>query len=254
MVRPLEALEAGERVLHRLRVVTEAVRAHAGAALRVAGAGLIAALATRARPRHGGLYALLVGTLLLGAAYIPWVANAPDVTPPGSWSNYLFSIGAVAVGLGGATFRIDSRATKQADRLAAFIRDALPLFAVAIAVACLVAIALTDTTDMLVRPLGWAVILTAVLRQALLVRERSAAVREALESARHLSATEERHRRLIERIGLEPEDRVEILALVSDRNLFWAASRRAGAFSRHFRQIVSRSRSTSANAVSRCGW
>jgi diguanylate cyclase (GGDEF)-like protein/PAS domain S-box-containing protein len=168
--------------------------------LSLAGAGLIAALATRARPRHGGLYALLVGTFLLGAAYIPWVANAPDVTPPGTWSNYLFSIGAVAVGLGGATFRIDSRATKQADRLAAFIRDALPLFAVAIAVGCLIAVALTDTKDMLVRPLGWAVILTAVMRQVLLVRERSAAVQEAVESARHLSATEERHRRLIERI------------------------------------------------------
>jgi diguanylate cyclase (GGDEF)-like protein/PAS domain S-box-containing protein len=168
--------------------------------LSLAGAGLIAALATRARPRQGGLYALLVGTFLLGAAYVPWVANAPNVTAPGTWSNYLFSIGAVAVGLGAATFRIDSRATKQADRLAAFIRDALPLFAVAIAVGCLIAVALTDTTDMLVRPLGWAVILTAVLRQVLLVRERSTAVSAALESARHLSATEETHRRLIERI------------------------------------------------------
>src|SRR5207248_551002 len=42
MIRPLEALEAGERVLHRLLVVTEAVRAHARAAQRVAGATLIA--------------------------------------------------------------------------------------------------------------------------------------------------------------------------------------------------------------------
>jgi diguanylate cyclase (GGDEF)-like protein/PAS domain S-box-containing protein len=168
--------------------------------LSLAGAGLIAALATRARPRHGGLYALLIGTFLLGAGYVPWVANAPEVTAPGSWSNYLFSIGAVSLGLGGATFRLDSRATKEADRLAAFIRDALPLAAIAVAVGCLMAVAVSGRPDMLVRPLGWAVILTAVLRQVLLVRERSTSVREAQESARHLSAMEERHRRLIERI------------------------------------------------------
>ena len=46
-------------------------------------AGLIAALATRARPRDGGLYALLIGTFLYGAGYLQWVAAAPAITPPG---------------------------------------------------------------------------------------------------------------------------------------------------------------------------
>jgi hypothetical protein len=42
MIRPLEALEASERVLHGLLVVTEAVRAHARPAQRVPGTALIA--------------------------------------------------------------------------------------------------------------------------------------------------------------------------------------------------------------------
>ena len=160
--------------------------------LSLAGAGLIAAL--------GGMYALLVGTLLIGAAYLPWVASAPLVIAAGSWSNYLFSVGAVAIGLAGATFRLDSQTTQRAERLGSFIRDGLPVVAVAVAVGCLVAATISDTTSALVRPLGWGVILTAVFRQVLLVRERTTAVREAEESARHLSVAEERHRRLIETI------------------------------------------------------
>src|SRR5687767_8155335 len=84
--------------------------------LSLTGAGVMTALAMRARPRHGGIYAMLIGTFLWGAAYLPWVANAPDVTPPGAWTNYLFSAGALMLGLGGATFRIDSRTTRKADR------------------------------------------------------------------------------------------------------------------------------------------
>ncbi len=168
--------------------------------LSISGAGLIAALATRARVRDGGLYALLIGTFLYGIGYLQWVAAAPVITPPGHWSNYLFSIGAMAIGLAGATFRLESRVEWQSVRLATFFRDALPLGAVAVAVACLVASTTTSDENLLVRPLGWAVIVTAVIRQVLLVRERTNAVREAEASAEHLSAAEARHRRLIERI------------------------------------------------------
>ena len=170
------------------------------ACLSIAGAGLIAALATRARPRDGGLYALLIGTFVYGAAYLQWVAAAPAVTPPGYWANYLFSIAAVAIGLAGATFRLEARATHSSTRFEAFFREGLPAVAVAIAVGCLVVVSLTDTDNPLVRPLGWTVILVAVVRQVALVRERSAAVHAAEESADHLSAMEERHRRLIETI------------------------------------------------------
>jgi diguanylate cyclase (GGDEF)-like protein/PAS domain S-box-containing protein len=170
------------------------------ACLSIAGAGLIAALATGARPRDGGLYALLIGTFLYGVAYLQWVANAPAVSPPGTWSNYLFSIGALAIGLAGATFRLDREKVRGSIRFGAVLRDALPAAAVAVAFGCLVIASTTDSDNPLVRPLGWAVILTAVLRQVALVRDRSSAVHAAMESARHLSSTEERHRRLIERI------------------------------------------------------
>jgi len=170
------------------------------ACLSIAGSGLIAALATGARPRQGGLYALLVGTFLYGVGYLQWVANAPAISPPGTWSNYLFSIGAVAIGLAGATFHLERPAVQGSLRFGALLRDALPAAAVAVAVVCLVIASSTDSDNPLVRPLGWAVILTAVVRQVALVRDRSSAVRAAIESARHLSAAEERHRRLIERI------------------------------------------------------
>jgi diguanylate cyclase (GGDEF)-like protein/PAS domain S-box-containing protein len=170
------------------------------ACLSVAGAGLIAALATRARPRNGGLYALLIGTFLYGAGYLQWVAAAPAITPPGYWANYLFSISAVAIGLAGATFRMDVRMARDSIRYGTFFREALPATAVAIAVGCLVVASTTDAENPLVRPLGWSVILTAVLRQVALVRERTAAVHEAAEAGAHLVSAEARHRRLIERI------------------------------------------------------
>jgi diguanylate cyclase (GGDEF)-like protein/PAS domain S-box-containing protein len=112
----------------------------------------------------------------------------------------LFSIGAVAIGLAGATFRLDRQTVRGSTRFGALLRDALPAAAVAVAVGCLVIASTTNSDNPLVRPLGWAVILTAVLRQVALVRDRSSAVRAAIESARHLSSAEERHRRLIERI------------------------------------------------------
>jgi diguanylate cyclase (GGDEF)-like protein/PAS domain S-box-containing protein len=168
--------------------------------LALAGAGLIAALATRARPQKGGVYALLIGTFLLGAAYLPWVADAPSVPSAGSWSNLLFSAGVVILGIGGATYRLDAETTGSAHRWNAVLRDAIPVGAVAIAVICLVAVSAVGMESVLVRPLAWATILLAALRQVLLVRERSAAVAEAHEAAEHLSSAEARHRRLIERI------------------------------------------------------
>lgn len=168
--------------------------------LSLAGAGLIAALATHARPQKGGVYALLIGTLLLGAAYLPWVADAPSVPAAGSWSNFLFSAGVVMLGVAGATYRLDAGTTSSADRWNAVLRDVIPVGAVAIAVMCLVSLVAAGTDGTLVRPLAWATILLAALRQVLLVRERSVAVAEAHQAAEHLSSAEARHRRLIERI------------------------------------------------------
>jgi diguanylate cyclase (GGDEF)-like protein/PAS domain S-box-containing protein len=170
------------------------------ACLSIAGAGFIAALATRASPRQGGLYALLIGTFLYGVAYLQWVAAAPATPPPGTPWNYLFSIGAVAIGLAGATFRTDSRIRRVSNRFATFFRDGLPAAAVTVAVGCLVVASTTNVENPFVRPLGWGVILVAVVRQLVLVRDRQMAVHAAEQATLHLSAAEERHRRLIETI------------------------------------------------------
>ncbi|HTE66239.1 MAG TPA: EAL domain-containing protein, partial [Candidatus Binatia bacterium] len=87
-----------------------------------------------------------------------------------------------------------------ADRLGSFIREALPVGAIAVAVVCLVIVSVSGADSTLIRPLAWGVILTAAVRQVLLVRERTRAVDEAREAVDHLVSAEARHRRLIERI------------------------------------------------------
>ncbi len=168
--------------------------------LSVAGAGFIVAIATHAEVRPVGTFALLMGIALLGAGYVPWVAEAPAVPVPGSWSNLLFSAGALAIGVAGATFRIATPVRLDARDLRSRLLDALPALAVAVALACLFAAANLADPPPFARPLGWSVIAIAVLRQLLLTTERSVAVREANEAIVEMAQTEDRHRRVIEHI------------------------------------------------------
>ena len=149
------------------------------ACLSIAGAGLIAALATGARPRDGGLYALLIGTFLYGVAYLQWVAM-----PRRFSAGHVVELPLLGGCAGDRSRRGHlpgrSNSVRGSTRVRAVLRDALPAAAVALAVACLVIASTTGSANPLVRPLGWAVILTAVLRQVTLVRDRSSAVRAAM--------------------------------------------------------------------------
>ncbi|HEX7347444.1 MAG TPA: EAL domain-containing protein, partial [Candidatus Limnocylindrales bacterium] len=76
----------------------------------------------------------------------------------------------------------------------------LPVAAVALALACLIATTDTSGSASLVRPLGWSVIAVAVLRQVLMARERATALRQAHDAALEIARAEARHRRVIEQI------------------------------------------------------
>ena len=167
----------------------------------VAGAALVAALASGADPRRGGLYGIVLGTALLGAAYLPWVADAPAVPAAGSLTNVLFSLGILGLAAGGATYRAVPDARVEGRSPQSLALDSLPLVAAASALACLIITSVNgEQAAMLVRPLGWSVVAVAVVRQLLLSRERGAAVERANAVSAELALIEERHRGLIEQI------------------------------------------------------
>ena len=168
--------------------------------LSVAGAGLVVAVATDSGTRPVGIYALLLGFGLLGAGYLSWVADAPSVPAPASLSNLLFSAGVLSIGIAGATFRISERPGGFVENARTRVLDALPVAAVAVALACLIATTVGSGSASLVRPLGWSVIAVAVLRQVLMARERATALRQAHDAALEMARAEARHRRVIEQI------------------------------------------------------
>jgi diguanylate cyclase (GGDEF)-like protein/PAS domain S-box-containing protein len=141
--------------------------------LATAAAGLVALLAVRAEPAPRGAYLVLAGVSLLGVAWVAWLHEAiVEVPPPGSSFNYLFSVGIVALGAGGASW---SARRDGGERYRNAAKAALWLLPVA-ALITSVAIILTrravgtpfDASDVAAA----AVVVVAGVRQALLVRER----------------------------------------------------------------------------------
>ncbi len=98
--------------------------------LATAGAGLIAVLAARTAFRIGGPYLLLAGFAVLGFAWVEWLRQAVDALPvAGSPMNFAFSIGMLAVGIGGAGWHQAGRHELSSPRLATLIHGGLPLVA-----------------------------------------------------------------------------------------------------------------------------
>lgn len=98
--------------------------------LATAGAGLVALLAVRAPLRLNGGYLLLIGFALLGFAWVEWLQQAMVAMPPaGSLVNYVFSVGMVCVGAGGATWRIGGQAEGISARVLSVVHGAMPLAA-----------------------------------------------------------------------------------------------------------------------------
>jgi diguanylate cyclase (GGDEF)-like protein/PAS domain S-box-containing protein len=176
--------------------------------LATAGAGLVAVLAARSPFRASGPYLLLAGMAVLGLAWVEWLRQAVVALPAaGSPMNYAFSIGMLAVGIGGAGWQ-PARAQDVSSRgLAALIHGGLPLAALLGSTALL---ALRNVASPQLGPVDFAalgVILLAGLRQTLLVHERgrllddSGRARGDLEVALIQRAeADSRYRVLVERV------------------------------------------------------
>jgi diguanylate cyclase (GGDEF)-like protein/PAS domain S-box-containing protein len=141
--------------------------------IATAGAGLIALFAAGAQPRLRGGYLVLGAFALLGYAWVEWLRLAPDSFPvPGSAANYLFSIAIVALGVGGATWRLHDPLGPRSRRVAAIAQAALPLLALLVSASLIVTRHLVDPRPGPVDVVALVAILLAGIRQTVLVIER----------------------------------------------------------------------------------
>ena len=141
--------------------------------LATAGAGLVALLAVGSPMRLGGGYLLLTGFALLGIAWIEWLSQAATALPAaGSPENYLFSVGIICIGIGGAGWRLTDARRVRSSRVATVLHGFLPLIAL-VGSAELVVMRHLRTPDVgIVDFAAIAVILIAGVRQTLLVHQR----------------------------------------------------------------------------------
>ena len=178
--------------------------------LATAGAGFVALVAIRAPLRLTGGYLLLIGFALLGFAWVGWLQQAVVTLPPaGSLVNYVFSVGMVCVGAGGATWRLGGEVDGRSAHVLAIVHGAMPLAAL-VGSAALLAIHHHDestATFGLVDFAALGVIFMAGVRQTLLAHERgrlladSGRARDELEVALvERAAADSRYRVLVERV------------------------------------------------------
>jgi diguanylate cyclase (GGDEF)-like protein/PAS domain S-box-containing protein len=141
--------------------------------LATAGAGLIALLAIRGAFRPSGGYLVLAGFAVVGVAWVEWLREAVAAQPPpGSLVNYVFSVGILVIGLGGATWRAGELSGMRSTSAITTVLAALPLVAL-LGSAALIVFRHTTTPEIGVDDVAaLGVILLAGIRQTLLVHER----------------------------------------------------------------------------------
>jgi len=176
--------------------------------LATAGAGLVALLAIGTPFRTNGGYLLLGGFALLGVAWVQWLsAAAVSIPATGAPANYVFSIGILLVGVGGATWRLSEMHGIRSSRVATVLHGFVPLIAL-VGSAELVVLRHVRTPDVgIVDLTAFAVIMIAGVRQTLLVHQRgrllsdSSRARDDLEIALIQRAeADSRYRVLVEHV------------------------------------------------------
>jgi diguanylate cyclase (GGDEF)-like protein/PAS domain S-box-containing protein len=176
--------------------------------LATAGAGLVGLLSVRSPVRIRGGYLVLIGFALLGIAWVEWLRMALLGLPPaGAPANYVFSIGVLCVGFGGATWQLDTTPPARTRTLASIVAGGLPMAGLAVAAAVLLAHDHPGASSDLVDGFALGVILVAGLRQTILIHERgrlldsSVEAHEELEVAmRQRAEADTRYQALVEHV------------------------------------------------------
>jgi diguanylate cyclase (GGDEF)-like protein/PAS domain S-box-containing protein len=152
--------------------------------LATAGAGSVTVLTIRIRPRMDGGWMLLAGTALMGAAWVLWLSAAEGgVVPTANPPSLLFSVAALMIGYGAATWRAERSESPLLRLVGERLLGALPLGAVLVSAVMVVGIEGPGLVKTLVRICGGGVILISAIRQALLLTERGAILSREREAA-----------------------------------------------------------------------
>jgi diguanylate cyclase (GGDEF)-like protein/PAS domain S-box-containing protein len=169
--------------------------------LATTGAALILDFATRAERRPRGAYVVLLGLVLLGADFVRRLAAA-ETPLAGQVPVHLAALGVFAVMLGTITWSDAVDQDPGYTRLAARLRSAFPIVAVAL-MPPLVAIAVTrpmaGVVGMLTAAAIGLVLATVAIRQSVLLRDREDAVERQRQLGTELASAEVKYRSLVER-------------------------------------------------------
>jgi signal transduction histidine kinase len=148
--------------------------------LSVAGAGVVTLVAIRHPVGLTGGFPMLAGAGLVGVAFLGWLAPAAlGRDTSGELASHLFSVGVLLAGLGAATWRDETATGARYVAAATRLTRAIGPLAAGVTLLAL----LRDSSE--IEPLEPAIRLTVVvtglmfvIRQGLLLRERTAALRE----------------------------------------------------------------------------
>jgi signal transduction histidine kinase len=136
------------------------------------GSGLIAILAVGYPIRARGAFALLMGCILIGFAYLGWLAPTIDLADPGEVSSMLFTAGTLIAAFGAATWE-DARSTNP--RFLTAARGATRIIA-PVVVSLLFLLMLAPVHDSMQTALRVAIFVASIvfiIREGLLLRERT---------------------------------------------------------------------------------
>ncbi len=148
------------------------------------GAVIVAALVTRSAVAPRGLYLIALGVAIMAFDWVWYIATAIAGQPTtGSVINMLASAGCILLGLGIAGWQIAPSASERVERVAGQILTLLPIGAISLAAAILVGSDIGSAGVSLVESAALAVIVVAIIRQTLLLRDQTAYLTRERESS-----------------------------------------------------------------------
>jgi diguanylate cyclase (GGDEF)-like protein/PAS domain S-box-containing protein len=178
---------------------------HAGFFLAMLGATAILALATRVPIRLHSQYMLLVGLLFGGIGYLGLIFFPVRHGVGDAILHATLALGSVMVGYGGLHWTADEEANPRFAVLSDRLRDALPMAAVAVAPLLMVILAIDEGAyagpmRMPAAATVALVVLLAVVRQTILLRDREQSIDRERRLRDELAVTEAQYRSVVERV------------------------------------------------------
>ena len=141
--------------------------------LGTAGSGLIALLAVGYPIAPRGPFAVLVGVATVGLAYLGWLGPAMTLSDPGPLSSLLFTVGTLLSGYGVATWRSErSTDPRYLARAKSTTRIIGPLIGSLLFL--IILLPTSDSIDGIIHVLVFSGAILLIVRQGLIVRERTA--------------------------------------------------------------------------------